>query len=315
MNSELDEEGLIEDIRTLPSQLTQRFDVPDLPRPSRAICVGMGGSSIASFIIQRYLDAPITIHPDYDLPQVDGSELVIAVSYSGNTEETLSAYDSAVEAGCDTVAITTGGTLGERADNVVKMPTGMEPRASLGYQLSALVHVLASAGFVDDAATLLDRAAELDTSEYEERGRALASELVGAVPIIHASRSYYPVAYRWKCQFNENAKSVAFANAYPELDHNEITGFTTASDQASFHIVNLRTDASERIQERMDLTMDVARKRGLDVTDVKTAGDTRLARIVSGVLLGDFCSYYLALEKEEDPSDVSDIEWLKEQLA
>jgi glucose/mannose-6-phosphate isomerase len=305
------------------------------PREAGGVVVaGMGGSAagarLAAAVIGPRLRRPFSVADDYALPGWAGPDtLVLCSSYSGTTEETLSAYDDAAARGSRLLVATTGGPLAERAHRdgvqVLPMPGGFQPRAAVGYSLVAALEAAAVAGAapslrdeVETAAALAARLALEWGPDGAEDGeaKALARRLHGTVPVIAGVELGAAAAYRWKCQINENAGLPAFASNLPEADHNEIVGWPAARELGRFSVVVLEDPgAHPRNALRAELTAAAA-EAGAEVVERAAArGDTRTERVVSLVLLGDLVSLYLAVLRCKDPVTIAPIDALKRALA
>ncbi|MBV8282688.1 MAG: bifunctional phosphoglucose/phosphomannose isomerase [Candidatus Eremiobacteraeota bacterium] len=346
----LDPQDMMGAILSLPEQcqrareIAERADLKPLEGRSFscAVVAGMGGSAIGGDLLrsiyQPVLAVPVEVSRDYHLPDyVSGEQsLVIAASYSGNTEETLAAYDAARKAQASVLAVTTGGELTARAarDGVatIQIPGGLQPRAALGYSFVPLIVASARLGLIPTPLLreLDDMVAELvavrnrcspDVPHSSNPAKQLAANWHGAIPVIYGSQGERGViAYRWKTQINENAKAFAVANVLPELDHNESVGWSGGEAQARlerfFSVVFLRDDREpEHIRLRAELTKQIVEKHAATVTEVWAEGVGGLARAMSLVYIGDFASCYLAYAYREDPTPVKVIDWLKSQLA
>ena len=201
-----------------------------LQKLEKFILVEMGGSHLQGELLKSVRPAfDLVVHRDYGLPELSESalknSLIIASSYSGNTEETISAFEEAIEKGYPVAASSIGGKLIELAKQhevpYVQIPdTGIQPRSALGFTFKTLAKLTGQEEVLRDAATL---ASQLAPEEYEEKGKALAATLKGSVPVIYSSRRNESVAYNWKIKFNETGKVPAFYNVFPELNHNEMT--------------------------------------------------------------------------------------------
>jgi glucose/mannose-6-phosphate isomerase len=254
---------------------------------------------------------------------------VLCASYSGDTEETLACYEAAGALGATRVVATSGGRLAElaRADGVPVIPVagGLQPRAAVAYMTVAALEVAARCGAGPRCASDIDVAAEHLEELVVEWGpeaaddseaKTLARSLVGTVPVIYGAGSTSTIAYRWKTQLNENAKIPAFWHELPEADHNELVGWTGASDLGRFGAVFLEdSDTHPRIEDRVELTDGLIREAATGTFRVPTRGTTSIERVFSLVLLGDLVSVYLAALRGVDPGPVGLIEQLKEQLA
>jgi glucose/mannose-6-phosphate isomerase len=298
--------------------------------PWGLVVAGMGGSAIGGRLARAAIGPraarPLTIVGDYSLPGWVGPEtLVLCVSYSGSTEETLATYDEAGERGAPRLVATTGGPLAERARRdgvpVIPFPGGFQPRAAVGYAFVAALEAAHLAGAapalrdeIEAAATLVERLATewgpLGPDDSEPK--ALARRLVGTVPVVAGAGLTAELAYRWKTQINENAEIPAFASSLPELNHNEIVGWAAAKDLARFSAVFLEdADDHPRNIRRIQLTAEAADAGAVAVEHVHAVGRTRTERVASLVLLGDLVSLYLAVLRGIDPVTVTAIDELK----
>ncbi|MBS3137989.1 bifunctional phosphoglucose/phosphomannose isomerase [Candidatus Woesearchaeota archaeon] len=297
---------------------------------NKVYIVGMGGSAIAGEILKTYITndqkqillkgLEIIVVRDYIMPEnADEHSLAIIISYSGNTEETISAYRDAIKKKCVCIAMTTGGKIEElfRKQNLpyLLMPKGFQPRASLVVQFFALLRVLENSRYIkkQDEAIHETLIAIKSTEKIEQTAQQLALSLNGKIPLLYASNRLYGLAYRWKCQINENAKLHAFVGLLSELNHNEIVGFTTKL--APFHIVFLTDEFDhQQIKKRITIMKDLVKGKNYSTTEIAIKGNTELSRLFSGILLGDLLSYYLAVNNNINPTPVDIIEELKKRL-
>jgi glucose/mannose-6-phosphate isomerase len=301
---------------------------------SGVLVAGMGGSAIGGLLAAAALGPrlrrPLLAARDHGLPSfADAGWVVLCASYSGETEETLAAFDAAGAAASPRVVATSGGELAGRARRegvpVIPLPGGFQPRAAVGYALVAALEVAAAAGAapsvrgeVEAAAALAERLAAAwgPDGPAEGEAKALARRLDRTVPIFCGAGLGAAAAYRFKTQCNENAKVPAFAAELPEADHNEIVGWPAAPGLGAFSAVFLEDpDVHPRVAERVALTAELAERAGLPVARVRPPGETRLERLVALVLLGDLVSLYLAVLGGRDPADVAPIVELKAALA
>ena len=300
------------------------------------VLVGMGGSAIGGDLVRTLVadesPVPFSVVRDYTLPAfVDERTLVVASSYSGGTEETLAGYAEARARGARVVVVTSGGEIAERAETdgfpSVTIPGGLQPRAALGYSFGAVLRLARALGLValpdDDwreaLAEAQTRAALHDLDDETNPARALSEAYVNRLPVVYAAAGLMEaVAMRWRTQLHENAKHPAFGNVFPELDHNEIMGYEAgpADLLGRFHVEVLR-DAGDhpQVQKRYDATRDLVAETVHGWTEVHSEGESRLARMLSLVQLGDAASYWLAIRKGVDPTPVETIQALKKQLA
>jgi glucose/mannose-6-phosphate isomerase len=337
--AEVDASGQLRDILGMPDHLrdalwrVESAGLAPWDSPGGLVVAGMGGSSIggalASAVLGDRASRPIALARDYGLPSwTTPDTTVLCSSYSGDTEETLAAYDAARALGAHTIVATTGGKLADeaRADGVpvIPIPGGFQPRAAVAYSLVVAIEVAGLCGAGERLHAEVDVAAahaeELvgrwgPDGEEDSLAKTLARGLRGTIPQITGAGLTTPVAYRWKTQINENAKLPAFASELPELDHNEIAGWDGARSLGPFSAVFLDdSDLHPRVRQRIELTRGLIASRGAPTFRVETIGETRLARLVSAVLLGDLVSFYLAVLRGVDPAPVEVIESLKAAL-
>ena len=307
------------------------------PVTGPVIVLGMGGSAIGGDLARCYLGSqpavPVIVNRGYYLPAyAKAGSLILASSYSGNTEETLSAFEQAVERKLSIVCITTGGTLGARAKELgiplISQPPGMQPRAALAHSFVPILLLLErlgtssnESGNLEKAAALLDKLAErYGYLHLEETNPAfkLAGEIAHRIPVIYAASDFEAVALRWRGQIQENGKHVAFSNVLPEMNHNELEGWAHPIDLTQhFTVILLRSpnDEHPRISKRFEAMRDVFHSKQVDVLEVTAEGETRLERMMSLVALADWTSLYLALFAGIDPTSIPAIEMLKQKLA
>jgi len=326
-------------LREFPDQIDEAWqwqaDIPSMDAIDRIVVCGMGGSAIAGDLLATLLGQwgvarPVLTVRDYALPPWVGERtLAIMVSYSGNTEETLACAQRAREHGCSMLAITSGGQLAELARSadfpLILVPGNRPPRASLGYLLAPLLRSLGP--HIDrDVAAEIDAAlppirslvAEFDESPHDSnRAKQLARDLDDAIPLCYGSAGLTePVARRWKTQLNENAKSPAYWDVVPELNHNELMGWE-GDDLANRASYVLLRDADEAppVARRLEITADMLRDRGLRVRQFQLSGETMMARLLGLIVLGDWVSYYRAMLRGVDPTPVALIERFKAKMA
>lgn len=310
-------------------------NLPELERLASIAVCGMGGSGIVGDVLKvvgaERFPVPVAAIKGYQLPAFCGREtLVVAVSYSGETEETLAAYAQAVAAGCRVVTITSGGRLAAlaHADGVphVAIPDHVPaPRAALGYLIGASTGVLEAVGLLPDAGPELlgasgpleKLAAELgpDQPATENRAKSLARWLQGRTPVVWGSEGLAEAAaLRWKTQFNENAKVPAFHAVLPELDHNEIEGWSEQAGTGYALIVLRHPGEHPRIGRRVQATLEAIAGSGLECREAFAEGSTPMDVLFSLILLGDFVTTYAAILRGVDPLPVQVLSRLKERL-
>ena len=320
----------------LPGQLLTGFNLAadaQLGRPARpanVIIAGMGGSGIGGKLLAGLLldesRLPVLMCQDYDLPATATRQsLFIAVSHSGNTEETLSAFSAARKRGCRVVAITGGGRLARLASAcgcpVVTLPTGMPPRAALGYLFGALLVTLERLGVCSSHDADRHEAVSLmlaRSAAWHRQSRAIARALDGRLPIVYStSRPLDAVALRWQSQLNENAKVMCHTHVLPEQNHNEIVGLGGPEFLRTGTVLLPLLDAGTHPRTRLRLQYMLRLARGAfgRAIVLEAEGRSKLARILSLVMLGDLVSIELARLRGEDPMAIVRIDGLKRLMA
>lgn len=327
---------MLSQIRSLGDQLRWAAEVepPHIGTFSEVLYTGMGGSGIAgdyAAAVALPIGTRVAVHKGYGpLPAwaVRVRPLVIAASYSGNTEETLDMVVSAWESGLPVATITTGGKLGDLSMQnkwaTITVPTGMQPRAAAGYMVGAAVRLLEGAKSLDDhrlafieAADLADEMATEGSAAWE-LAAGLAEAVAGRITIIYGGGAISSVAaQRWKTQINENAKVPAWYSSFPELDHNEIVGWETMPEMTRENVALIAlTDEADhdRVRLRVRITRQLTEEAVPWVGEVSSRGTSRLARLVSLTVVGDLVSWMLAERLGVDPTPVVTIESLKQLL-
>ena len=331
----------------LPEQLTSaheaaselhisRFPSPDLVR--NIVVMGMGGSGISGDVIAAVyndeLPVPVTVLKQYRVPAFVGPEtLAFAVSYSGDTEETVSMATAAADAGARLIAVSSGGALAklaeERGGLHLPCPDGYLPRAAIGTLVAPLSVALFRLRFAPGAHALLVRAQEQlarrrDACEPSVEGaanpaREIARQIGRTIPLVYGGGTLGAVAaYRWKCDVNENAKAPAFCHVYPELDHNEICAWGQHGDvtRQLLTLVELRHGFEHpQLMRRFEITREIIEEAVHQVISVEAEGEGRLAQLLDLMYLGDWVSCYLALDNDVDPGPIDTIFELKRRLA
>ena len=311
---------LHEDIRAAYSS-NPRIHLENIKRTKdkKIFVCGMGGSGVATDLLSIYLEeVQIIAVKNYSLPAIaTDKDLVIISSYSGNTEEAISCYRSARRIGCDTLILSSGGKLRDIADKgripFISIPGGYPPRCAVAYMFFTILRIIEELGLIgskkEEISELIDYLLKTDV---ESLAFNLSEKLEDKMPIIYSSEKYFGITARWKTQFNENAKMPAFANKFPELNHNELNGFSFYADQFYLIILSFDDDIS-RMKKRAKCTKQVLSKQGLNVTQLDIKGKL-LNKIFSTVLLGDYLSYYTALRRSVDPTPVEVIEEFKKLM-
>lgn len=317
---------LLKTIQSLPQQIREGIQLGKNVKVSgefsNIVVAGMGGSGIPGNLLQSILHEckiPIIVHKDYTLPGfVNKNSLVFAISYSGNTEETLSSFKDAQRKRATIVVLTSGGKLRElaRQANVplVVVPSGLPPRSALAYFLFPMLTILHTTGIAKiNAAEVKATIEALKNPAFEKKAQDIADQLMGRTPIIYTSEPLEGVALRWKQEFNENTKIHAFYNVFSEMDHNELMAYERAKD--TYHVILLRDERDHpHNKKRMDYLKRILKEKNIPVTEIMLKGTHRLVKIFTAIYTGDLTSYYLAKKYGVDPIETSLIEELKKLL-
>ena len=315
-------------------EIGERVDVPDL-KPDGVVVCGMGGSGISGELLRQFTTdqatTPVVPNRFYELPEWVGEDsLVILVSYSGNTEETLSCFQQARDRSAPCVTLTSNGELEKKARNhnetVITIPPGMPPRCAAGYLFIPLLFLFDKIGisaapsqenYREACEKTLEITEEFAPEVNDNRALDIARRLQNRTPIIYGSSPFTGVlARRFKNQLNENAKIFSVYNELPELHHNEIMSWDHLADDPDRYGVVFLRDAGEtkRVQKRFQLTRDIMRNSVARIEEVQGRGDSRFARYLSLMLYTDYISYYLAILRNKDPVAIGPIQQLKEEL-
>ncbi len=299
------------------------------------VVCGMGGSAIGGDLVRTLIEPecslPFQCVRGYDLPGWVGKKtLVIVSTYSGGTEETLSAFAQAMERRATVVVVTSGGEAKERVESAglkwVEIPGGLQPRAALGYSFGVVLRLARAFGLAsisdDDVAETLSSGHQR-SADFSHMGPnqslEMADALHGKLPFIYSGVGLLEaVNLRWRTQIHENAKTPAVGHLFPELDHNEIMSFEAApreiAERVAVVVLRDRNDHAQ-IQRRMDITREIVRPHIGSWYEAETEGESRLARMCSLIQLGDWTSFWLAMRQHVDPSPVESIQRLKGLLA
>ncbi|MBM4467234.1 MAG: bifunctional phosphoglucose/phosphomannose isomerase [Chloroflexi bacterium] len=340
---ETDSDDMLGRIAELPQQChdawrnVQGFELPhEYRQVSKIVILGLGGSAIGGDLLRALAEPecalPMVINRDYNVPAfVNAETLVIASSYSGNTEETLAAFEEARGKGAALLAITTDGQLAQRAREwgapLLTFSYKSQPRAALGYSLVSLIGIVQKLGLIaDKSADLAEAAVVMEAWQGEIRetvpsaqnpAKQLARRLYGHLPVVYGAGYLAEVARRWKTQFNENAKAWSFFEQLPELNHNAVLGYQFPPDLAEKVVVVMLTSSLDhpRNKVRFQVTQEILTRQGVACETVEARGQSSLAQILSAIHFGDYVSYYLAMLYQVDPSPVPVINYLKERLA
>lgn len=328
----VDRSGIGQHLLSFPEQIIDIADKCQYEATEKdEICIcGLGGSAIAGEILAEYLHdickCRFSVERSPFLPKWAGRRtLVIAVSYSGNTIETLAAFENALKRKCDVVCITSGGKLKELAlasrTQLIEVPGGLMPRVAIGYLLGATAYVIEKVASVSLISEIKTKAKNLDAfiaelspqnPESSNPAKILARRILGYVPVIYSQRGLRALGTRWQNQINENAKMLAFSGEIPEMGHNQIVGWLESSSVLNFLPIFLRWSFQDPVISKVqDTIIAMFAEKELKPLIVDITGNDAMDCILKGVALGDFISYYLAILKGIDPSPVNSIEELK----
>jgi glucose/mannose-6-phosphate isomerase len=340
---QFDKSGMLHHLHGFPEQCRKawekvlKFELPhEYTKISNVVIAGMGGSAIGGDIVRRLALAeskvPVWVHRDYGLPAfVDESTLVIASSYSGNTEETLSAFTKSLGTRAKKLAITSGGKLKDLAEKQ-GVPTFVidyraPPRAALPHSLIPLVGIFQKLGLLGDKSADLKEAVDvlqkLSGDLIETRplasnpAKQVAAKLQGRVAVTYGAEMLSEVAGRWKGEFNENSKAWAFFESFPELNHNAVVGyeFPIEAKERIFVLMLRSSSLHPRNLLRYEVTAKLLAKAGIAYEFIEARGKSTLGQVLSLVHLGDYASFYLSMLNEVDPTSTDAINFVKQYLA
>lgn len=337
----IDSENFLEVLSDFPQQCKvgwefgQQIELPKLDAIQNIVVTGLGGSAIGGDFLRVYLakfgKVAVSVNRDYTLPAfVNDKTLIFAVSYSGNTEETLSAYDDGKQKGAKIIVLTSGGELAKKAtqDNfpIITVPAGFQPRAATGYLFLPLLGICERLGFLNTKVDIENLVKNMENIKNEvsiqnpeelNPAKALARQLFNRIPVIYGTCGVSEaIAMRFKGQINENSKAMAYFNVLPELNHNEVVGTEFPReflDKVS--LVFLRSeDDHPRVSMRFDITKDMLKGRVGEIIEVHAKGDNFLSRMFYLTYLGDVMSVYLSVLYGANPTPVDIITTLKNKL-
>ncbi|HVX56372.1 MAG TPA: bifunctional phosphoglucose/phosphomannose isomerase [Candidatus Saccharimonadales bacterium] len=315
------------------AQLKQVFETEQQPvEVDNIVYAAMGGSALAALLSTTWpgYDRPFQIVRDYDIPAyVSPRTYFIACSYSGNTEETISALKQAEEKGAQIAVIAGGGKLAEIARDkgypLAILPKAEQPRYAVLYNFKALLTLLNHAGLLADKHAELEQAADFlqeavkawtaTVPTANNPAKQIAQEVIGKSAVVYGGPKLAPAAYKWKIGFNENAKHVAWTNQFPEFNHNEFMGWTKQPTQKPYTVIDLRSNLEHpRIQKRFEVTARLLSGMRPDPIVVQAQGDSLLQELLWTVVFGDFVTLYTALLNGLNPAPVDLIEKFKKSL-
>ena len=326
MLADFDTQDMYSILKNFPNQIKKGWELGEnvkVVEPDRIIITGMGGSALPGEILKSYLTKnfkiPIEINRNYQLSEnITSKTLAFAISYSGNTEETINAFRQANRKSCQLIAISSGGKLEELSKKLnkdfIKVPSGVQPRIGYGYLFFPILRVLQNSGLIPNQENHIKELIEkLRKDLYKKSASDISERLLGKIPLIYSSERMYAIAYKWKINFNENSKIHAFCNFFPELNHNEMVGYTNLNGE--YYVIIIKDENDEmKIRKRMELTKKLIHLKKSPVLDLELKGSSDLVKIFSTIYLGDWTSYYLALRNKTDPTPVKIIEDFKKKL-
>jgi len=342
--SQIDKSDMLGKVASFPEQIKESKEIVETSqlesflKINNIIISGMGGSAISGDIVQSLLrdrlDIPIYVNRQYDLPKwANKNTLLISQSYSGNTEETLSAFKHGCQKRCKIIGISSGGKLKEfcekRDISHIKIPKDLPPRAATGYMLFSSLYCLKKIRILK-----LDLESEIDESisitqdfrnqnkkeivEKDNISKKIAKKILNTTPQIYGFDFYSPIAKRWCTQFNENSKIICQYDEVSECNHNDIVGWSMDPETAKkFTCILFRDSEIETIymSKRLDFMKKLYETVSANVIEIQVKGKKRLAKMMYAMYLGDFISCYLAILRKIDPTPVSIINELKNELS
>ncbi len=306
---------MIDELKSLADQIRfkQKLNVfPNNNEFDQILMFGMGASGLVGNIFQEiYSDMPVISINDRTVPNfVNSSTLVIGISYSGNTVETIDALAECRRNGANIRTITSGGILGGKEYNPLIVPSGLQPRSSLGYLLIPMVRTFMSFGNSDyeETSELLTR---MDNNSSEIKKMAAALNESRSIPFIYGYWPFRSVAYRWKTQFNENSKCLAYSGYVPEMAHNDIVALKRTFQRDKISFIAFDPGDNKFVSERIKAISEIT---DTDFTLIRPRGKSLLAKLFYLIHFGDYLSYYLALDRGIDPVEVNEITELKRRM-
>ncbi len=340
--NEVDRSNMLNDLIKTPNycrdaiKRAEQTSVPENVNPKSIIVVGMGGSAIGGEILKDWLrdklPIPIIVCRDYTLPAYANKNTLIFVnSYSGNTEETLTAFLEAVKRKCTTTAVTSGGQLEAFCKKLqiphVIIPKGLPPRVALPYLFFPLPVLMEKMGILSNVRNELEEAIQIlqkvskanapNVPTTDNQAKKIAQEIMETIPVIYGFRQYTSIAHRLKAQFNENSKVPSKSEAFPELNHNETVGWEAPEALTKKQSIILIRDPQEppEIKNRIETTTNLVFKKAKKVLQIEAEGTGKLAKMFSVLCIGDYASVYLAILQNKDPTPVDIIVRVKSELA
>lgn len=338
-----DVSNMFDVLRNFGNQIEEAVAIGNVLNPpkelgniNKIIISGLGGSAIAGDLIRSILlyeiKIPVYVNRNYLLPAfADENTLVIISSYSGNTEESLSAYEDALKKNCKVVCVSSGGKLSLLAENanqfLIALPKGYQPRCALAFSFFTVLIFLSKLNIIEEKSLQINGVIRLMKEKCEQYAQTegsnnptinIAKHLQGKIPIIYSSSDLLDIAnYRWRCQINENSKCLAYGNLIPEMNHNEIVGWQENPEfLKKLAVVTLldRQDHPRNLRRIKIVNGIIEKLWGIGI-DVEGEGETKLERLFDLILMGDWISFYLAILYKTDPTPVEKINILKNKLS
>lgn len=320
-------------IENFPNQLREAFEIASNAKLNpktniqNVVITGLGGSGIGGTIISELVSSdcpvPITINKDYFLPKfVNTSTLVIISSYSGNTEETLKAMEQALKQKAQIICVTSGGKVQEIAKqnnlDTIMIPGGNPPRSCIGYSLVQLIKIftfynLAPASLLNEVRSSI-KLLEKENANITTEATEIAKFLLNTIPVIYSLGSCEGVSVRFRQQINENSKMLCWHHVFPEMNHNELVGWTNKNDDLTVITFHTSFDYA-RTKKRYDISKPLFEKYSRGVMDIFAKGNTKLEQFMYLINIGDWISVYIAELKKIDPVEVNIINQLKNELS
>ncbi len=314
-------------ILTLPQQIKTGFLIAKNIKIdnyfNQIIFCCMGGSALAPKLIKTLRDylkinksIKLYSHENYGLPDIMfENSLIIILSYSGDTEETLSAYNEAIKRNLKIIAIGAGGKLKELAkkDRVdfIEIPSGLPPRSAIGYFLGIILRILSNAVLIRNIDKDIDEASGINPIDLENQGKELANFLINKIILIYSSEQYYQLICQWKIRFNENAQTLAFGNYIPKLCHTDIAAYKDPQTKEISVIILKDEKEKSEILKTMNKIEKILNEYKIPFKTVALKGENQFIKIINSVILADWTSYYLALIKKVNPFDNQVVEKFK----
>lgn len=303
-------------IGKIPGQIREAAKLGDINikgKVDNIVVCGMGASGICGDITRDLVkDKVVIVNKDYNLPSyVNKRTLVFIVSYSGNTEETISSYNQAKKRTKNVVVVTSGGKL-SKENNIVKIPRGLPPRYAVHYLFFPILKVLEKLKLVSAQHKSVEESIKVMNSIKKEQAKKIADSLKGKIPIVAVPERYKSIGLRWVQQFNENSKVQAILQTFPDLDHNTIEGYANPKEKFEMIVIRHKKEG-KRERTRIELTEKIL-SRKISIAEVWMRGESDLAKLFYTIHLGDYITYYLGLIDKVNPYENKVITLLKKQI-